>query len=223
MPRFRRKRYGKRYRKRYRKSSGSGFASAYKAVSKYTNWPTIWSAINNIRSLINVEHKYVDTSYTTAISSTGALTHLTSIAQGNDVGDRGGNSVKLTSLFMRGDLTINASATISAVRIMVFIWNDNTAPVATDLLDADNVNSNRNLEKSDKIRVICDKRYNLIVSTEKRSFPISCYSKLHHHLKFTGAAGTTYESGSIWLYVVSSEATNTVANTMNFRIKYLDN
>ncbi|UOF81473.1 capsid protein [Circoviridae sp.] len=181
------------------------------------------SAARYLRKLINVEYKYHDVQYTTAPSNTAVVQLLSSIAGGSDVNTRGGNSVKAVSLTMRGDCTMNASATVTAIRYIVFIWNDNTSPINTDILDADTTVSNRNMEKTDKIRVLIDKVIYLD-NYSKRAMQIRPkVFKLGHHMRWSSSTNTAVESGSIWIYVVCNEGTNTPTNTLNFRLRFIDN
>lgn len=180
------------------------------------------STANYVKGLVNVEHKYFDSSVSSPISTTATLTHLTPISQGDGPSSRDGNSVRLKSLFARDNIAINASATTSFCRLIYFIWKDDDAPAASDLLLTGVYDSQLNIEKSDKYKILSDRSLSFDnVGTKSKS--MKTFRKLNHHLKFDNTAGTDYESGSIWVLAISNEATNTLSRSSNQRVRYIDN
>lgn len=180
------------------------------------------STANYVKGLVNVERKYFDSSVSTAISTTATLTHLSPLSQGDGASSRDGNSVRIKSLFARDNLAINPSATTSFVRLIYFIWKDDDAPVAGDLLLTGVYDSQLNIEKSDKYRVLRDRMISFD-NVGKKSVALKTYIKLNHHVKFDGTTGSDYESGTVWVLAVSNEATNTLSRSSNQRIRYIDN
>jgi len=94
----------------------------------------------NLASLINVEKKniqYISSNTSTSSPIIGLFQDLTYIAQGNDINERTGNSVKAMDVSWRLRFDGNPSAfqPVQMIRFMIFKWNDDTAPTASVILD----------------------------------------------------------------------------------------
>lgn len=176
-----------------------------------------------VKSLVNVEKKYFDTSESTAVSTTATLTHLTAVAQGDGATSRDGNTFRCKSLQMRDVFSINGAATVSNIRYIVFIWKDDTAPTVADILDDSDYTSLLNIETSSKYRILRDYSYSIDQSGDKGSIMRNGYIPLNLVVKFDNTTGADYMNNSIWALAVSSEATNTVARSSKYRIRFVDN
>jgi hypothetical protein len=196
--------------------------SRYKKYNK--SYPTIArlsKEVKALKTMINVEKKHYDKNLAQAPDTTGGLSHLTSIPQGDDYDEREGRSVRLKSMFVRGDVLMHASATSTICRVIWFQWNDDTAPTVTDILENANVHSPLNLDKSTKSRILRDRTFNLTTDSPQKMCKL--YVRRNNHCKFDGITGADYERGSLWVMYISDQATNTPTVTLRHRTRYIDN
>ncbi len=177
-------------------------------------------------SLMNVEFKFRDIESSTAVSTTATSNLLSGIAQGDTDITRDGSSCKIVSLGIRGNITINASAVASEVRLLIVLDKQtNQATFAIgDLLATANTIGFRNLDNNTRFRVLWDQRFNLsdqgpkIVKFQK-------FMKLQIKQKFDGTGATVADltQNSIHIFKISTEATNTPTVTFFSRVKFIDN
>lgn len=177
-----------------------------------------------MKGMINSERQYSDVAIDTQFSTTAALTLLNSMAEGDDVSDRKGNSVLHKYLSIKGTITMSGSATYTSVRIIYFIdlSGQGSTPSATDLLEFSSVHSLKNKDHSSRFAVLRDRRYDLSINGD-RGTACNEYIKTNIHCKYTGSTSTAVYTNSIYILIVSSEATNTPTVTLNIRNAYYDN
>lgn len=219
MPMYRRK-YNKKTKKYYYKRKRNIWynRSANKALrlARY--------AVSNL----NVEYKFYDTDDSVSLGTSGTIYNLAPIPQGDGSSSRDGRSIKLKSLFIKGSLQLNPSATTSRVRIMVVMKINNglSAPVATDVLDTVLMNSLRNLDNTDNIKVLYDKRF-IIDSNRQSELYWQFYKKLNHRQQYqigaTAGVATVLERFGFYLIAFSDEATNTPTMLYTSRVRFIDN
>jgi len=84
------------------------------------------------------ETKYFDQyQISTGVTAAGTITNISDITRGNEVTQRVGNQVSLKEIFFRVGMYIHASATQTAVRVIVLLDTMGTnAPVVADVLEA---------------------------------------------------------------------------------------
>lgn len=204
------------YRPRRQHSSGwMGIAKKAFRMAKY------------VRSLVNVEYKNIDFGSTAAISSTATYSDaITDVAQGDDQTNRSGRTIKLTSIEVRHGLAIHASATQSAVRIIFGIDHDPTGVTATagDLIsDTASINSLRTITASQgRFTVLLDRIYDMS-NAGTRNINYKWFHKLGHHNFYNGTAAASNGKGRLFMLLISNEATNTVAQDLKIRVKFIDN
>ncbi len=183
------------------------------------------------RKLLNVEFFFHDANVAINPDSSGLISELTLIAQGDTVSTRTGNSLLAKSLMLRGTDTVSAAAlTPTVVRHIIFkdTMNLGVAPTVANVLAATvSVNSNLNIEDFPKRFVpLRDWTINLPVpSDQDESVSWKQYVKLNHHIKYDGAAGTaaTQRSGGIYHLTISNQSTNDPAVGANSRFRFIDN
>lgn len=188
-----------------------------------------WSGVKYLKKLVNVERKKYDTEVvaTSVNNSTGSVTALTTIAQGDNDGERGGLSIKPQSLLIRGTLLCSASASGTMVRIMVVRDNEQVAdtdPSINNILDGNitvtalaplnNLTVGRYTMLYDKLMVLDPQR-------PFKSFEI--FKELSGHIRYNGTASSDIQKHGMYVCVISNEATN--YPTLNFaaRLSYTDN
>ena len=127
--------------KRNRKRGGR--PSKPDAVGQYAS--DAWSlakrtakGLNEIRKLINIETKFLDTIQTsTSINQTGIMICISEIAQGLTSTTRVGDSLRSQGIVIRGRCNVNPSAGNTLMRVLVVIDKDGygTAPSSSDVLE----------------------------------------------------------------------------------------
>jgi len=188
------------------------------------------SGLNEIRKLINIESKIIDTNATRpSIPATGTVTCLTQVAQGLDYANRVGDSIRLQNLTLRARLFVNGSATNSVIRVVVFRDLDGygTAPTFGTVMDSLGGNSNPLASTSwlnrDRFSILFDEFLTLDVNGTQ-SMPLYYHSAHQGHVKYLGttAAAASNGKGSIYLLFVADEATNTPTIAWNARVEFTD-
>lgn len=217
------------YNKKY--SVGDIAAKAYRGV-KY------------IKSLINVEKKFLDSSGNGTCAAAGTIFNLTNLAQGDDYNNRDGNSILLQSLLLRANLSGTTADTAGdIIRIILFRDNDQrgTDPAAADLLE--NVGSGSaitlsplNHNVNQRFSVLMDKRLTVgSLSTTATQAVSSASNSIYRllkkwikfpsgtHVKYTASASadaSNYE-GSLYLLIASRNAASTY--DWHCRVRFTDN
>lgn len=175
------------------------------------------------------EFKVIDSVGSTAVSTTGTLTLLNGLAEGDSATTRDGRQVLFKSIQMYVRGTLNGSATNTTIRSIIFLDRqpNEAAPTMAALLAttvAGGVDAFRNLDNRKRFVILHDSR--MVVSTD---FP----EKVHEHYKKmklvtqydSGNAGTIADitSNSLYMLQVSDEATNTPTQIFNVRLRFIDN
>jgi len=204
----------KQFRKRKPKKGNAKLAQRVKRLESLTGKP---------------EFKVIDSVGSTAVSTTGTLTLLNGLAEGDSATTRDGRQVlfKSLQLYVRG--TMNGSATNTTCRVIIFLDKqpNETAPTMAALLAttvAGGVDAFRNLDNRKRFVILHDSR--MVLSTD---FP----ERVHEHYKKmslvsqydSGNAGTIADitSNSLYMLQVSDEATNTPTQIFNVRLRFIDN
>jgi len=218
-----RRNYRRRYRRRrYRKKRGGNdyISTAMKALSlaKY------------LKTLVNVERKYVDVQGTTSIGTTWSAILLNGVAEGDGENARDGNTIKAMSNLNRLQLKINGSATYSRVRVMLVRYkpsHGSTSPVVAQLFqDTADILSPLNKDYIGDYKIYFDKIYTMSVNNDSANIQLNKFMKgLKFHTRYSGTsnASTSLSMNSLWLCLVSDEATNTPTYDLYNRFNYVDN
>lgn len=219
MPYYR-KRKNFRAKKRFNKKGGSWLGYAKKALR----------VANFVKSVVNVEYKYLDVSNTgLSMSSSGAVALLTGLAVGTTSTTRNGNSILMKSFYSQITFKVNAAATSSTLcRVIYFIDKQDTSslPAVTDVLSAATVNAPIRRDQGDRFIVLYDRR--LVVNLDSGSRPagiLKYFKKLHMHVKYLGDTAAQSDTGENQIYVltVTDAASNNPTFNHTVRMRYIDN
>ncbi len=221
---YRRRNRRKRTTRRYKRF-------AYGAVGAYYG-ASLATGLYNIRHLLNVEKKNFDTELTngTLPGTTGAIQQLTNIPIGDTVGARDGNQCKLISVYIRGNVRQNASATQTVCRFMLVLDKQTNGAIYTlaqllnNVTADDNVVSPLNLDNMYRFIVLWDKVITLSDTGSTVKF-FKFYKKLDLKLRFDAAAGTIADltTNSLSIVRIGDEATNLPTVTYSVRLRFVDN
>ena len=140
-----------------------------------------------LKSVINPELKFLDTSYAASMATAGTVQALNLMGQGDTVSTRDGNSIKLQSITARLTFNIAAAGSSQTVRCLFFYdtQNQGAAPAVTDVLVAADPDSLMNLTSyPGRFKIIRD-YYKSVNPAGQASLNFRFYRKLPIHLKYT--------------------------------------
>ncbi len=216
--RFNSSSYGGRFQK-YAKCGSMVAADAAKALR----------IARKLKSMINVEYKTVQVGFKVDPNTTPQILHLSATAQGDTLASRDGNKIKAFSIQLKGCVSINASAVSTLTRFLVFLDHANTGtpPVITDLFSSAASFTNGESRVSDpqsNSRFIVLKDIIILQSDQgPKISKVNFYKRLHHHIKYIGAATTDEGMGTVWVFQASNEATNDPVVNVKSTFKWIDN
>ncbi len=182
-------------------------------------------------SMLNVEFKNHDVPTAATIpDATGTIQQLTNINQGDTTNTRDGAQVKLTSIFIRGNIKQNASATQTVVRLMLVLDKQTNQTIYTladllqDVTASDSVLSVNNLDNKHRFIVLWDRSFSLSDSG-RQVIAFKFHKKLNLKIRYdnTGNGIADLTSYSLSLVRLSDEATNVPSLRSITRIRYVDN
>jgi hypothetical protein len=222
---------GKKSR-RARGNRGNQVAVSKFAGDAYSLGERALKGLNQIRKLINIETKYTDVLASYTPNNTISVTYFTPIAQGLDNTNRVGDSIRLQSLDFSWCCLVSTSATYgTALRVIIVRDNENqaAAPTGAQLL----VDPTAPLFEASpyvylnlrRFAILYDENILLDVAAGGSSIKKGGFSSSHNgHVKFrgTGATSASAGEGSIWMFLVSNQASLTPAFNSNFRLTYTD-
>lgn len=210
--------YRKSYRRKYKRRNyvrTSGESLALKA----------FRGVKALRGIINSEKKKHDAGVSETPSTSGAVTSLASIAQGDTLVQRNGNSILAKYLGIRYTVNMNASATNTILRTILvkdLQQVSDTAPTLGDVLQDVTVNSFLDYKFPGRFSVLMDKTIQLSANgrnghMEKINIP------LNTHIKYNGTASTDIQKNGLYLMFVSNESANVPTISGASRLHYYDN
>jgi hypothetical protein len=215
---------------RPRKNRSSGDSVGKYASDAWSLAQRTASGLNEIRKLINIETKTLDTIKTsTTVNTTGSVLCVSEIAQGLDYNNRVGDSIKIQHFECRVRLYQNTGATETTMRVVCFRDLDGygTSPTTADFFETVGVVSaplspykwlNR-----DRFSVLYDELI-CFNSTGGQTEEIVFSMPHSGHVKYLGttAAAASDGKGSVYWAVLSDEATNTPSYALYSRILFTD-
>ncbi len=181
-----------------------------------------------LKNLINIEVKYYDNVGSGAVSSTGTVTQMTTIAQGLTNTDRVGNSIKLQRVQLKLNITKHASATSTLYRVILARDNDLTTVFPTFAKILSTTTSGYahlspytwNAVQGQRFGILYD--FSGVLDTNTLTTLESIDIPHSGHIKYVGAATTDAAEGNLFLFVISNEATNTPTITWVSRTTFTD-
>jgi hypothetical protein len=205
------------------------------STGKYTKQKTRHSLVNPVsRKGLEPEKKNVDTTINTSIvfgQSTGTLQLLNGLVPGNSATTRIGRTVTMRSLEIRWLGSLAPTTTGSSPLRMLVIYDKQTnasAPMATDILVSDLIDSPMNLSNSKRFIIIANEEISCVGTAGPQSWFSNIYRKLNLPIEFnTATNGTVGDivTGAIFA-LFYQEGTLLVASPSNLfysRIRFIDN
>jgi hypothetical protein len=180
--------------------------------------------------LLNAEFKHVEGAVAAAVSTTPSITALSILVQGDTNLTRDGNSIKCVGFDFRYFWSINASATSSLARIIIFMDTRcvGAAPTATDVVASSTIALPNVDSQPNRFVVLYDATHSLVLAAESRqhvSSAMTLAAVKGVHFTFAGNAGTVADlrGACLFVYVLSNEATNTPSVDFQSRLWFVDN
>lgn len=175
---------------------------------------------------LNSEKNFVATSVTATPAGTWSFSALGLLATGNTTASRVGNQIKFVSHNMNIRIVMNASASDTFVRIVLFLDKqpNGALPGATSVFNTDTIDSFVNINNGRRFVMMMNKVYNVSTGSKTTLF-IQKWMKYQFKTRYAGttAAITDLATNSCVLGLISSEATNTPTVEFNIRQRYFDN
>ncbi len=212
-----------------RKPSRPGYVSCGKMV--YSDAAKALAMAKYLKSVVNVEYKNFDTqTLASGINQTPAIVQLTNIAQGDTTITRDGASIKIVSIRFVYNITANASAPVTHIRVMVVCDKQTNQAIYTagDLLqDAtpnDALISPRNLNNSRRFNVLYDKTH-VFSNSGRNGGHFEFHKKLQLKIRYDASTPSIADltEVSLSLLLVSNQQTNFPSMDHSTRLRYVDN
>lgn len=214
--------YRKRYRRRYRRRKIYKKPMRYKVADMAYN---AYRGVSYLKGLVNSEMYHHPVTGTATPDTSGTVVHITNIAQGDDDNNRTGLSVLVKSVFIRMSATINASATTTFIRIILFRDTQqvgDSTPAVTSILESASYLAPLNTNSVGRYSVLKDVLF-CLDGVRQDTKIMKWYKKMSSHVRYNGTASTDIQKNGMYLLFISSEATNTPSLPYNIRLAYHDN
>lgn len=192
-----------------------------------------------LKSLVNVEHKWADRLDipVNCWSASPYLAKLSDIDQGTTAASRTGNSIKVSSLHMRGLYQVRNGSTTGrcTVRCIVFMDKEpvsGTALTWDKLLDNTDVKSFKKFESwaGKRFHLMMDRTYNLDGNANKDRYDFNYYFKVNKHLRWNAATGSdaTMTENPIYALFITNDGSGAAsvdrpAIELSTRMRFIDN
>ena len=185
-------------------------------------------ATRYIKGLVNSERMYYDRAITLGSIKSQNYT-LTNLSQGDQVGQRTGNSILLRSIYFRGYIQINPSVTLNT-RISIALVKDtmqvaDTTPEVTDIFTSNEPEGQLRVGQTNnmagRFKILWRKNYNL--HADVPTITLDKFWKVYDHVRFNGPNAQDIQRNGYYVCILSSESTNFPTVVINSRIGYHDN
>lgn len=214
--------YKKKYYRRKAVAKKPSRWQIYKAAGSQ-----LWRDVKWLKSVVNVERKYSDYTFNSTVSTTENFQLINGLSLGDTAITREGQSIKMSSLFVRFYMTMSDLAVVTQVRVIIVMDkqpNASTITSAALLQNNGSIISPLLIDYGSRFKVFFDKIYRL--DTNKLNLVTKKFLKLRFHTKFnTGNAGTIADitKNSLYIMMVSDQSTNLPTVEFWARIRFIDN
>ncbi len=192
------------------------------------------TGLNEIRKLINVEQKYNDRTNSLTASTAGAVQLLTNIAQGDDITQRDGDSIKVQSTKITGYIRRDSASTSSeAIRILLIrdMMNAGTTIAGSDIIQAAStvyapvsqynfINGN---QLQNRFSILYDEVFTVDANNPMALFNYESKHDYHVFFRGTGSAFADAAAGAVFLMVLTDASVNPPIASFTTRVLFTDN
>lgn len=215
------------------------YASAkrkYRRVDKWSRTPQTprqlavqaYRGVKYLKGLVNSEmlHNAITGSTSLNNGSTPTVINITSLAQGDTVSGRTGNSILFRGLMCRFQFIHNNSATNILYRVMLVQDNqtvaDETTLATSDILDSNSTLAPISVANAGRFKILKNWYFGTSSASNTQKV-LQYYRKFYHHVRYNGAAATDIQKGAIFLVAFSDNSVNQPTFAYNIKTSYHDN
>lgn len=187
-----------------------------------------YNGVKILRGLVNSEKHLKDLVIgSTGVPDSGAVIALSAIGQGNTLGTRTGNTIFMRSLQFRGQVLKHASATNTAIRVMIVQdrMTNSAMPTAAQILTAVGTTTapfaTLNPFFLGRFKILYTKIIALDAEHEMRL--LNFYIGMKIHGRYQDGAATDEFKNQLYLVAVGSEPTNVPLIQGVSRLGFMDN
>lgn len=183
-----------------------------------------------LKGLVNSELKKFDASSTGNLPDTGSVLSLNSIAQGDDITQRSGNSILVRSvdcrfLFQRDPAAAGANK-VQLCRVSLVMDKQqisDTSPTHSDIYDGTGPLTHLNKLNVGRFTILWSRVF-ILDNDSKFSKVMKCHKKMRHHVRYNGSATTDIQKGGLYFVFSSDQSTTDFpAYQLDSRVSYYDN
>lgn len=188
-----------------------------------------WNTAKFLKKLINVEVKKFDTTNSAVSTSSGTVTILSGVAQGDAVNNRNGNSIRAKYLTGTIKFQQNASATVpTLLRYSVVMDRQHTSdtnPQYTDCYDDADPLAPIEKNTAGRFEILYTELFTLqpVGEASNECHVINFSIPLDTHIRFNGTAAGDHEHNALYAMVSDDEATNHPTMDFYYRLGFIDN
>lgn len=174
-----------------------------------------------------IEVKEITNTTTSGITSTGVVSNMCNIAEGDDLNARTGRKIRLKSFQLRGFALNNDATGIDGTFLRVMVIRDNsfgsTAPTIANVLQGGATYSLRaqEIEKKYAYSVLYDKFIGLSVNSNNQQI-FHKFKKLNHECIFDGSTASSQNKGALYLLLLSNRSASEPTVNMQTRVRFTD-
>lgn len=212
-----------RTRKTYRKRSKTSWYD-----KKYSTLQLARKAAQGVyylKGLVNSEMLHNQQIGSTTVSSTGLVTLLNGMSQGDTSSARTGNSVLMRNVHLRLVLTQAPAAISTIYRVMLILDKQqvgDTSPTISDILESASPLSPLATASTGRFKVM--KNWFFTTDDDKAQTKIiTHYKDFRFHTRYNGIANTDIQKNGLYLVLISDQATNIPTLNYSWKVGYHDN
>lgn len=167
--------------------------------------------VSKLSQIHKADKHYLDVAQSITPGNTAVIGHLTSIAQGDGVGDRSGNEIALRRIEYRATITPNTSSAGDAGRFILFRWKapcGAVAPQVSHVLQVTtNVDSPYNPEYAESLVVLKDTK--IYCAPGSGTTGLNIQKMLGNSTaSYVGTTGASFNEGQLFYVLVFADNTN---------------
>ncbi len=181
-----------------------------------------------IRRIIDAELKFIDLDFEASVpSSTGSVTHISNMAQGDTASQRQGNWIKPVKWM--GNFTVSGNAgsseDTSQFRLMVVCWKENEAinglTAAKILQDTNAPHQGYNIQNKGQFKILWSRIGIVSNNSDNPQFQklYRFYVSPPMKVLYDGAA---FRNNQLFVVAVSDQALDSPAMVVSSRLRYTD-
>lgn len=208
-----------------KRRASQALAKSYAKKTYYRRYKSVPLALRRFGDRQGpIEQNYIDIAQASYVAdTTGSVTLLNGVAQGDDNTNRHGRQATFKSISIKGLLqpVDTSTATQGSYCRLLIVWDaapNGVAPVITDLLVASTACSHNNLNNRARFKILADEQYAIggIDQTATQAVATSpCVVAINRYVKLpnvvttysgTGATIASIQQGAIWMFTIGSIA-----------------